>query len=167
MRVPSRRRHRGHPAHRTLQFLPAAALWLCTACGAPTSAGDDASHETAAHDVAAHRSQWNARALGDYSYDYLVTGYFIIWVNRPVHVVVRAGAVQSAAYVDTGTPIPDAARLFPTIEGLFDRVRGAAEAGLLRSVRYDPLFGFPTFFDVDGPPDASGTTRATNFQPAG
>jgi hypothetical protein len=43
-------------------------------------------------------------------------------------------------------------------------VAQAADAGMLRGVRFDPVLGYPTEIDLDGPPDASGSVFATGLR---
>jgi len=134
-----------------------ASVSLLTSCGESTSPGSKP-------EISAHRTLWTQSAPPAYEYDYRVTGFFISFANHEIHLVVRDGVVRSATDVATGQPMPGQLTQWPTIGALFDEVAQAADAGMLRGVRFDPVLGYPTEIDLDGPPDASGSVFATGLR---
>ena len=118
------------------------------------------------HDLSLHRAHWAAHGLTKYTYVYETTGFFIATSGRKIHLVVINGAVQSATDVATGQPMDGPLTQWPTIDALFDRAKGADDAGLLRDIRFDPALEYPSEIDVGGPPDASGSFLASAVIPA-
>lgn len=116
-------------------------------------------------EIAAHRTHWTQRALAAYEYDYRLTGFFIQFAGRNIHLVVRDGVVRSATDAATGEAMTGPLTQWPTIATLFDEVTQAADGGVLRAVRFDPVLEYPTEIDLDGPPDASGSVFATGLRP--
>lgn len=116
-------------------------------------------------DILAARAVWRAKGLHDYAYDYRVDGFFIGYDGRTIHLVVRADSVVSATYRDTGDPLPGPAGYLPTVDRLFERAILALGGDGLRSISFDPGFGYPRFMQLDGPPDAGGTVTASGLQP--
>jgi len=109
--------------------------------------------------VAAHRAQWAALGITSYQYVYELTGFFINFAGKPVRVVVRNGAVESATEVATGQPMPQPLTQWPTVEKLFDGAVGATH------VTYDARYHYPAEIDLSGPPDASGSSLASDLVP--
>ena len=134
-----------------------AAVSLFAGCGESTS-------PVPKSEISAHRTEWTQRAPAAYEYDYRLTGFFISFAGREIHVVVRDGVVQSATDVATGEPMAGPLTTWPTVAALFDEVTKAADAGMLRGVRFDPVLGYPTEIDLNGPPDASGSVFATGLR---
>jgi hypothetical protein len=128
-----------------------AALVALVACRDPTGSAPSV--------VAAQRARWTALGITSYQYDYEVTGFFINFAGRRVHLVVRNGAVQSATDAATGQPMTQPLTQWPTVERLFDEAAGAAR------VTYDARYHYPTEIDVSGPPDASGSVLASDLVP--
>ena len=150
--------HRGGTRVRTGRaYWLVAVAGVCLACSAST--GPD--H----FDIFVQRSEWEAQHITSYQYDYLVTGYFIVYEGRPVRVVVRDGVVQSAVYIADGEPVPGPTSEWPTIDQLFDRAEAASAAGTLTGITFDSRLHFPTEMDISGPPDASGSVFASNLHP--
>jgi hypothetical protein len=116
-------------------------------------------------DVLAARADWRAKGIHDYAYDYRSDGFFIGYDGRTIHLVVRGDSVVSAAYRDTGDPLPGPVSYLPTIDGLFERAIAALGGDGLDSISFDPRLGYPRFMRLDGPPDASGTVTAAGLQP--
>ena len=148
--------HRRRVPPRLFPVLAALTLLASVSCGSPT--GDDGTQ------VALHRAQWEAHGITSYQVDYLVTGFFIAWEGRHIRIVVRGDTVNAATFVDTGEPA-DSLTTWPTIDELFDRAERAAADGVLRDVRFDPRFDYPSEIDLAGPPDASGSLVVTQLQP--
>lgn len=113
-----------------------------------------------------HRAAWEALHITNYQYDYLLTGFFINYAGKPIRIVVRDGAVQSAVFIANGELAPGPTSNWPTIDQLFVRAAQASAAGTLIGIRYDSRYDFPTQIDISGPPDASGSLFATNLEPA-
>lgn len=116
-------------------------------------------------DIPAHRTLWQSQRLSDYAYDYEVTGFFINYEGKVIHLTVRADTVRSAVFVATGQPVGGSPATFPTINGLFDRAEAAVRANVLTDILFDPRTGFPLRMDLAGPPDASGSVFASHLEP--
>jgi Family of unknown function (DUF6174) len=117
-------------------------------------------------DVLAHRANWLAHNLTDYTYIYEARGFFISWEAQPIRVAVRDGVVVSATFVATGEPASPSPTDFPTIDKLFDQATDAARDHTLRAISFDGQLSYPRRMDLDGPPDARGSLIATQVQPA-
>lgn len=130
---------------------------VCLGCSAST--GPD--H----FDIFVQRGEWEAQHITSYQYDYVVTGYFIDYVGKPIRLTIRDDEVQSAVFVADSQPILAPASSFPTIDQLFDRAEAASAAGTLTGITFDPQLHFPTQMDISGPPDASGSVFASNLHP--
>ncbi|HEX6534159.1 MAG TPA: DUF6174 domain-containing protein [Gemmatimonadaceae bacterium] len=162
MRIP--------PRHLHLTALCAAAL-LAVGCSSPTSDNRPDDHPngrsvgTTPSEVTAEREQWASHGVKSYEYDYTIGGgFFIVYADHPIHVVVRDGVVAAAADVETGEPLPGPLTFWPTIDTLYARAARAAEAGTLLGLRVDSALGYPTEIDLAGPPDASGSLFASNLR---
>jgi len=91
-------------------------------------------------------------------------------MSGPVVVAVRDGAIESRTYVASAAAVgPTYADLFPSIDGLFERIDDAHRRRAASvEVTYDPEFGFPVTISIDYDrvmADDELTYRATNFQP--
>jgi hypothetical protein len=88
-----------------------------------------------------------------YAYVYAVERLcYCGWEARgPVRVEVDGTAALGRTYVDTGEAVPQTlADLFPTVDGLFEMLRDAIEAGAEEiRVEYDPVLGAPVDFWID------------------
>ena len=95
-------------------------------------------------------------------------------MSGPVVVAVRGGTVESRTYVPSayfadGTPVPSAyANLFPSVDGLFDRIDDAYRRKAPSvDVVYDPVLGFPVDIYIDyviATADDELRYHVTNFQ---
>ena len=90
-------------------------------------------------------------------------------MSGPVVVTVRDGAIESRTYVASAAAVgPTYADLFPSIDGLFERIDDAHRRRAASvEVTYDPRFGFPVTISIDYDrvmADDELTYRATNFQ---
>ena len=91
-------------------------------------------------------------------------------MSGPVVVTVRDGAIESRTYVASAAAVgPTYADLFPSIDGLFERIDDAHRRRAASvDVTYDPGFGFPVTISIDYNrimADDELTYRATNFHP--
>jgi len=165
-RAPTGDRGRGGPVMRRTTtpegaacvsaFAARSACCARSSCSARSSA---ATTPPARRSVAAHRAQWAALGITSYQYVYELTGFFINFAGKPVRVVVRNGAVESATEVATGQPMPQPLTQWPTVEKLFDGAVGATH------VTYDARYHYPAEIDLSGPPDASGSSLASDLVP--
>lgn len=113
------------------------------ACGAPTAPSD-------ADSLAAARARWNAQSGPSYSYQ-VDRSCECVLGGRRMTVTVSRGAVISAEYVDSGSPV-DAALLgyVLTVPDLFDMIQDALDRkAAYLAVTYDPIYGYPTRIQVD------------------
>jgi hypothetical protein len=90
-------------------------------------------------------------------------------MSGPVVVSVRDGVVESRTYVASAAAVtPNYADLFPSIDGLFERIDDALRRRAASvDVTYDPAFGFPVTISIDYDRvmvDDELTYRATNFE---
>jgi hypothetical protein len=95
--------------------------------------------------------RWSA--WGPASYDLTVSAACEC-LHRPVVVRVRNGLVESRTYVADGQPVSfSEATLYPDVTGAFQMIIGAIRDGVLDSVDYDPMTGYPARIrlDFDGP----------------
>ena len=95
------------------------------------------------------RARWAANQPS--AYEVTVRTLCFCIENRPVIVAVRAGAIESRRYADTGLAIdPRFASLFPAVEGLFAVVDDAvARHAAQLDVQYDAVRGFPVRISID------------------
>jgi hypothetical protein len=118
------------------RLAPAAALALALGCSGDATGPDR-------QDVLRHLQRWQAQGLADYSFQFR-RGCFCYY--EPAVVEVRGGQVARVVSISTGQPVaPDAARLYPTIDQVFDdllREQDAPHATL--KVRWDEQRGNPT-----------------------
>lgn len=111
------------------------------------------------------RTTWADAKLADYEYDYeLGSFWFVAYQGHWIHLVVRADTVRSAVDLTTKRALEPASS-FPTVNELLDQAQAAAANGALKSITYDPQYGYPTAMDFAGPPDASGWIYAANLRP--
>jgi hypothetical protein len=95
--------------------------------------------------------RWSA--WGPASYDLTVSAACEC-LHRPVVVRVRNGLVESRTYVADGQPVSfSEAALYPDVTGAFAMIVNAIRDGVLDSVDYDPMTGYPgrIRLDYDGP----------------
>jgi uncharacterized protein DUF6174 len=114
------------------------------------------------HSISAHRAQWRAQSLPDYSYTYQFWA-FNRFAGQALRLEVRADTVRSVVVVATGEIVSPA--YFPTIEALFDRALDAAIHGSLRGVAFDSVRGFPTHLGYATVPDGLSSQDASDLQP--
>jgi hypothetical protein len=99
------------------------------------------------------RAEARWERFGPESYVYAVRRicYCLVEETGPVRIRVEDGVAVEWTYVDTGNPLPEAARpRFPRVDGLFDILREAyGEDAHDILVSYDPDLGYPTDFSID------------------
>jgi Family of unknown function (DUF6174) len=116
-------------------------------------------------DVLAHRANWLAHHLTEYTYIYEARGFLISWEGQPIRIAVRNGVVVSATVAATGEPASPSPTDFPTIDKLFDEAADAARDHTLSAISFDDQLSYPRRMDLDGPPDARGSLIASQVQP--
>jgi hypothetical protein len=120
--------------------------------------------------VTPHRALWNASGISNYEYSIVQSAYSP--EAPPMHVVVRAGAVQSATLLCLPPSTEDTCRKWAeawkdiygpdklptyakTIPQLFDRISTMRADPYDRDAwvlaLFDPTYGFPTRFSFDNP----------------
>jgi hypothetical protein len=120
---------------------PTALLILLAACGAT---GIETDWEQ-------NQRKWQTLRPVAYAYSIERLCFCGAAVRGPVRVEVSGATVTSRTYVLGGSPVPsEYAELFPSVDGLFDILREADEAGAFDiQVTYDPLLGVPIDFWID------------------
>ena len=99
----------------------------------------------------AQRQVWRDLGIQDYQYTLQRTVFGPSVLTDPVVVEVRGGTVVSRTYEQTGLPTdPQYDSWWPSIDGLFDIVQDAYDAGADSiTVQYDPTFAYPSFASID------------------
>ena len=115
-------------------------------------------------DLQRAQASWKAHGLSRYAYRYETMGFFNAFDGKAMRLVVLSDTVRSAQFVETNTAVPGAPATLPTIDALFATVIAARASGRLLSVKFDPVFGYPTVIELSGPPDASGTLLASAIE---
>lgn len=117
-------------------------LATLTACGGAT--GPE-------RELTAARALWAQREPASYSISVARWCECLPEMSGPVVVTVRDGLVESRHYATTGAPVPPTyADLFPSVDGLFERIEAARHQPVARlDVRYDPAFGYPVRIAID------------------
>lgn len=103
-------------------------------------------------EVEQQRAIWQSSGVVNYRYTLQRTVYSGPLYTDPVVVEVRGGAVVSRTYANTGAPVtvPDAASWWPAIDGLFDLIEDARNAGAaVAQATWDPTYGFPDWASID------------------
>jgi hypothetical protein len=117
-----------------------APLLLLAACATPLGGGPDDGGSAA-------RQRWEGQGIDDYRYVYSVVCFCP--ERGPVQVTVRNGEVASVSSVDPNARTSGGAQLqVLTVDGVFDRIEEAEEAGTYTSVEYDPQLGYPTSAEI-------------------
>lgn len=94
---------------------------------------------------------WERAGLASYTYAVERLCFCAPDGRGPVRVRVEGGEVTGRAYVDSGGPVPGPlAESFPAVEGLFEILRSALDAGAHDvRVTYHPQLGLPVDFFID------------------
>jgi hypothetical protein len=97
------------------------------------------------------RAKWDAREPVAYSFQIRVSCFCGIPSMSTVTVQVLDGMVQSRTWTDTGDEVSEElASLYPSIDGVFDRLERVARGGPDRfEVAFHEDFGFPTQASAD------------------
>lgn len=99
----------------------------------------------------AARARWAGSGIRDYSITVRRTCECTPAMTGPVVVEVRAGAVATRHYVDSGEAVDASlAPLFPSVDELFEILDDAARTRAAVVVaRYDSERGYPTYVAID------------------
>ncbi len=99
----------------------------------------------------AARARWQSAGLTSYRYTIARSCFCAAEVTRAVTVVVRAGAVASRTYVDTGAEVaPSLASSFPTVDGLFAELEEAvSRRPTVMTAAYDTVDGHLLLVFID------------------
>ncbi len=107
--------------------------------------------------LAAQQVKWTATRPANYAYDFTLSGFFISFANRTIHVQVRGDTVVAAATTDGGPAITLQPAWFSSIDKLFADLAADARSGTLFAVEFDATLGYPKVYALSGPADASGS----------
>jgi hypothetical protein len=101
--------------------------------------------------LAAARARWAEHGPQTYAVTVVRGCECLPAMSGPVVVTVVQGEVTSRAYTPTGEPVaPSYAENFPSVEQLFERIREARRANVVRlEVTYDPALGHPVRVFID------------------
>ena len=118
-------------------------LLAAAACEAPTA-------PTEGDNLAAARARWTAQSGPSYSYKVNRSCECVLG-GRLMAVTVRNGAVTSAEYLDSSSPVEAALLTYVlTVPDLFDLIQDALDRkAAYLAVTYDPMYGYPTRIEVD------------------
>lgn len=136
-----------------------AAVLLSAAACAPAAPPADTPAElpaTQEGDIAAAQRRWETRRPAAYAYDLAISCFCI---HRGEYALeVRNGQVTSVRDKATGAaPAADRVEWMVTVEGLFQAMREAAQAGTPVRATYHPQLGYPTEAEVGMLANDSGT----------
>ena len=107
--------------------------------------------------LAAQQVKWTAARPLNYAYDFTLSGFFISYAERKIHVQVRGDTVVAVATTDAGPAIPLQPAWFSSIDKLFADLAADARNGTLFAVEFDATLGYPKVYALSGPADASGS----------
>ncbi len=138
---------------RVQQWMAGLALLAATACG-KSGTGPAVDYQAL---LAAQQVKWTATRPVNYAYDFRLSGFFVIYSERTIHVQVRGDSVVTVATVDAGPAITLQTTWFSTIDKLFADLGTNARNGMLNGVEFDATLGYPTVYALSGPADGSGS----------
>lgn len=97
------------------------------------------------------RARWVASGIRDYRFEFRQQCECGPALADAAVVEVRGGAVTRVSYRDSGGEASsDARALFPTVDGLFDRIEDAIQRNAASlTVSYDGALGYPTLISID------------------
>jgi hypothetical protein len=113
--------------------------------------------------LAAQLAKWSGTRPTNYAFDFKLTGFFVSYANRTIHVTVKADTVNAATTSDGGPALAVPLTTFPTIDQLFTQLLASARAGTLTAVEFDPTDGHPTAYAISGAADVSGAGFITGL----
>jgi hypothetical protein len=101
--------------------------------------------------MALARAQARWEREGPASYQVTISRSCFCLSEGAVVVTVTDGLVESRQYVSTGANVSEQfEHLFPSVDGLFDRIEEARRQGVARlDVTYDPTYGHPVRIAID------------------
>ena len=96
------------------------------------------------------QQQWEALAIRDYQFEYLVSCFCGFNGPNPALITVRAGSVTKVEPVGGGTPVTGSLNSWPTIDSLFVVISraGATNPNVL-DVEYDETYHYPRKIEID------------------
>ena len=134
------------------------ALAVLVAACSQGGTGPSANYETV---LAVQQTKWGTARPSNYAFDFKLTGFFVSYANRTIHVTVKADTVVSATTSDGGPALVLPVSTYPTINQLFAQLLVYARGGTLTAVEFDPIYGHPTAYAISGPADGSGAGFVT------
>jgi hypothetical protein len=128
----------------TRNLVLAAAALLMSGCG-----DDPLGPEQEAFEAA--RARWDANGPASYTYHYRLSCFCPPQLLETARVTVTDGEVTDVYLLDSDAPAPpDTHDLYPTVEGLFDRLAASlANDPVVFEATYDGALGYPTSAQVD------------------
>jgi len=150
---------------RSYQVILAIALpvWL-SACASPLSTGELRALSDA-------EARWARRGFQDYTFETMRSCFCDPLVTQWARVEVRGGVATRVVSLETGAEVsPQQRGYFPTVDGLFNRIRRATTDESLDDieVEFDPVLGFPTRIVFQTRPnilDGGSETNARSVAP--
>jgi hypothetical protein len=135
--------------HRTLVR---SALTVGLLAGAVSCTDSAATGPRFEFELATAQARWQREGPASYRITIARSCECLPEMSGPVVVTVVDGLVTARQDVRTGAASSTLyASLFPSVEGLFGKIESAVEEGSRTiSVRYDPVYGFPTRILIDG-----------------
>lgn len=123
--------------------------WMLCAVAVVLGCGDDG--VSALSELQANHAKWQSSGPASYSLTQrYLCGECLPDAGRVVVVTVTDGAIESRVFQDDGSPVTEDASRWRDVEGLFQVVMSAIEAGVHRlAVVYDPVFGYPRSISID------------------
>lgn len=127
---------------RTLALLALVTTASCSDQGPPAGIADE---------IEANFVLWEATRPASYRYTLERQCFCAVEWRGPVVVEVVGDSVVARRYADTGAPVTgDAASVFPSIEGLYEILEDAVDAGAHQiQVTWDSASGLPLGFWID------------------
>ena len=113
--------------------------------------------------LTAQQAKWSTVRPANYAYDYKLTGFFVSFADRTIHVAVRGDTVRTVAAIDAGPALTITPAMFPTMDALFSTLAGHARNGTINAVEFDVALGYPKGYAISGPADGSGAGFVTGL----
>jgi hypothetical protein len=109
-------------------------------------------------------ARWARRSFQDYAFEIRRSCFCEPLVTQWAHVEVLGGVVSRVVLLETGAEVSSQERgRFPTVEGIFARIRAAAKDESLADIKveFDPVLGYPTRVTFAAKPDILDGGSAT------
>jgi Family of unknown function (DUF6174) len=116
-------------------------------------------------------ARWARRGFQDYTFETMRSCFCNPLLTQWARVEVRGGVVARVVILETGADVsPQERGYFPTVEGLFDSIRGSTADESLDDIKleFDPALGFPTRIIRQAKPnilDGGSATYARSVAP--